>query len=87
VVKLISFVRGHEVYWSEIQDRWYYSDNNDVVPLYNEDTRPCIECNELPTAEGHDPCLGVIPDVVSACCGHGVDDGYKKTIEGEILPL
>lgn len=30
----------------------------------------------MPTKEGYDACLGRLPGVVAACCGHGVDDGY-----------
>jgi hypothetical protein len=25
---------------------------------------------------GPDPCLGKLPGVVAACCGHGEDEGY-----------
>lgn len=39
----------------------------DPYPAY----RGCVECGRLPTPEGYDACLGVLPDVVSACCGHG----------------
>lgn len=35
----------------------------------------CINCNKLPTPEGHDGCLGILPlPVMNACCGHGNDD-------------
>lgn len=37
--------------------------------------RPCPQCKCLPTKDGHDPCLGHIDGVVSACCGHGKQDG------------
>lgn len=39
----------------------------DPYPPY----RGCISCGAMPTAAGHDACLGALPDVVSACCGHG----------------
>ena len=35
--------------------------------------RPCPRCGEMPTEEGHDACLGTLPGVVNACCGHGVE--------------
>lgn len=31
----------------------------------------CAKCHRLPTAEGHDGCLGTLPGVWNACCGHG----------------
>ena len=33
----------------------------------------CVKCGLLPTPEGHDGCLGTLPEnvVMNACCGHG----------------
>lgn len=33
----------------------------------------CAHCNRGPTEEGHDGCLGTLPEsvVMNACCGHG----------------
>lgn len=33
----------------------------------------CAKCGEGPTKEGHDGCIGTLPDkdVMNACCGHG----------------
>lgn len=35
----------------------------------------CVECKKAPTEEGHDGCIGTLPekDVMNACCGHGRD--------------
>ncbi len=46
---------------------WVWSDTLGVVT----DDRPCARCGKRPTLEGYDACLGYIPQVVSACCGHG----------------
>lgn len=44
--------------------------------------RACIECNMVPTPEGYDACLGYLPGIVSACCGHGDPNlAYQKTAE------
>ena len=32
---------------------------------------PCDKCGEVPTAEGHDACIGTLPNIMNACCGHG----------------
>jgi len=34
----------------------------------------CAKCNELPTRDDHDACLGTLPGLMNACCGHGEDD-------------
>lgn len=35
----------------------------------------CAHCGKPPTPEGHDGCLGTLPEqvVMNACCGHGND--------------
>ena len=35
----------------------------------------CGKCDKLPTKDGHDGCIGILPvkDVMNACCGHGCD--------------
>jgi hypothetical protein len=39
------------------------------------ETVPCKVCGELPTPEAHDACLGKLPGVSAACCGHGKTKG------------
>lgn len=36
----------------------------------------CRHCQMERTPEGHDPCLGTLPGVQYACCGHGTRGGY-----------
>lgn len=66
-----SFSRGHKIYYDS---EWKYCDND--LPL--DDSRPCKKCGMSPTKEGYDYCLGYIEKVNSACCGHGIHDGYIK---------
>jgi len=33
----------------------------------------CVKCKKAPTKEGYDGCLGTLPNVMNACCGHGND--------------
>lgn len=61
--------RGHAI---EYHGEWLYSDDLTAINI----ERPCKKCGRLPTIEGHDACLGFIPGCSSACCGHGVSDGY-----------
>jgi len=58
--------RGHPIYWDGAD--WRYSDTGRII----NHKRPCVRCGRPPTPEGYDACLGFIPGVSSACCGHGV---------------
>jgi hypothetical protein len=58
-----------------------YKDSEDVQPIKNhldssKHQMPCPKCGKLPTKEGHDACLGTLPGVIDACCGHGVREAY-----------
>ncbi|MGB9937302.1 MAG: hypothetical protein ACPK7O_06240 [Methanobacterium sp.] len=46
--------------------------------------RPCIKCGKYPTREGYDACLGELPGVEFACCGHG-KEGYIRFNNGIII--
>ena len=65
-----AYSRGHEIYYDGKD--WRYLDDNQIY----DDLRPCKRCGRKPTAEGYDACLGHIDGVISACCGHGVEDPY-----------
>ncbi len=67
---ITSHSRGHEIYYDNIT--WRYKDNNQIC----DDSRPCKRCGRYPTSEGYDACMGFVEGVTSACCGHGVDEGY-----------
>lgn len=51
----------------------------DAAVIYTRDSAGsgqfgvCVKCGLLPTPEGHDGCLGTLPEhiVMNACCGHG----------------
>ncbi len=50
--------------------------------------RPCGHCGEFGGgADGApDPCLGTLPGVVNACCGHGESDAsYVVLSDGVVL--
>ena len=65
-----TYERGHLLFLDEQIQKWRYVDNREIA----KDQRPCIRCGELPTPEGHDACLGDIPETTSACCGHGIKE-------------
>jgi hypothetical protein len=43
-------------------------DNTELKPF---EKKPCKHCQEYKTFEGHDGCLGELPFLMNACCGHG----------------
>lgn len=62
--------RGHPIYWDT--GLWRYTDTGENV---GDVDRPCGFCGKGKTPEGHDGCLGTLPEdiVMNACCGHGND--------------
>lgn len=60
------FLRGHEIY---SKDGVYYYADTDEPTVGNR--RSCGYCGLADTSEGHDGCLGTLPGVMNACCGHG----------------
>ena len=80
---------------SELPGGWpiYWNDSTMPPTVRYVDTdalaicgsRPCRLCNRAYTicaecgSDDHDPCLGHLPDVVSACCGHGVKEAHAWT--------
>jgi hypothetical protein len=82
--KFIPYHFGHEIYYDvELAAK------GKVYPEYLTGMRiketgeiavesdlECPKCNMKKTTDGHDPCIPNLPGVRSACCGHGVKDGY-----------
>jgi hypothetical protein len=52
---------------------------------HRRETVPCKLCGELPTPEGHDPCITNLPGVTSECCGHGRRKGYALFETGQTI--
>lgn len=64
--------RGNDMYFDEAAQCWRYSTDDVVVADAPE--RACGYCGLDSTPQGHDGCLGMLPGVANACCGHGCDD-------------
>lgn len=48
--------------------------------------RPCGFCGLSSTPEGHDGCLGTLPGIMNACCGHGrTHEAYLQFHDGSII--
>jgi hypothetical protein len=81
-----SHFRGHPILWTGSE--WRYADTLEPLPATGGSVRPCALCGlQTPLGEGEvDPCLGVLPGVDNACCGHGVrDEAYVRFTTGVVL--
>jgi hypothetical protein len=47
----------------------------------------CGHCNLERTTEGHDGCLGTLPGLMNACCGHGgnAEGVYVQFLDGTCI--
>jgi len=75
-----SYLRGHRI--ECINNEWIYSDTKEAT--LNK-TRNCKKCGKPETKNGHDDCLGKLPGVKNACCGHGCEEGYVQFNNGVII--
>ncbi len=64
----VSTFRGHRIHKED--EEWFFSDTNELVST-SWKSRPCGYCNIANTSEGYDGCIGPLPGVMNACCGHG----------------
>lgn len=71
--------RGHPIEY--VNDVWIYSDNK--TPVAQDKNRACGHCHKPSTPEGHDDCLGTLPGIMNACCGHGcIEEMYIQFLDG-----
>jgi hypothetical protein len=82
-----SLWRGHPIIWAN--RKWIFEDNYSPIPSYGGKVRPCKECGRLfegSCEDEPDPCLGILPGVDNACCGHGdPTKAYIRFTNGIIL--
>ncbi len=80
---ITSSLKGHKIEHDE--GAWMFSDTKEPTVETWED-RLCGNCRLHKTSEGHDACLGTLPGVMNACCGHGDEfDRYIQFPTGKIL--
>ncbi len=76
-------LRGYLVHFDG--EEWRFSDTDEATEGTWFD-RPCGHCGLHNTPEGHDGCLGTLPGVMNACCGHGsVDEAYIQPCTGSTV--
>lgn len=75
--------RGHEIEY--VNGKWIYSDTKESVELTHQ-TRTCGYCGKYYTKEGHDGCLGALPGLMNACCGHGQEnEAYVQFLDKSVI--
>lgn len=68
----MNYLRGNPIILNN--GNWVYSDT--MEPTIGN-LRECGQCKKPKTKEGHDWCLGELPNIMNACCGHGIEsDAY-----------
>src|SRR5690554_4854367 len=78
-----STLRGHDIYWDGAQ--WRFCDTRAPTATTHRE-RPCGQCGRHDTPEGHDGCLGTLPGVMNACCGHGrTREAYVQYPDGSTV--
>lgn len=75
---MLSYLHGHKITFKN--DRWIYSDTKEPI---SKNPRPCKKCGAA--IKDYDHCLGMLPGVINACCGHGVDEGYIQFENGTVI--
>lgn len=76
-------LRGHKILWVDETTGWVYADTREPT-VTNWDSRPCGFCGKHSTDEGYDSCLGTLPYVMNACCGHGESDLAYVQFENQV---
>lgn len=77
----MNYLRGHKI--ERQGNEFIYSDTKEPT-AHNE--RDCGFCGMGNTEEGHDSCLGTLPGLMNACCGHGeLNDTYIQFLDGKII--
>lgn len=63
---------------------WRYADT--LEPVAENPERTCGHCLLNNRLDGHDACLGCLPGVANACCGHGNEqEAYVQLSTGQRL--
>ncbi|MGY0692961.1 hypothetical protein ACW2QC_09260 [Virgibacillus sp. FSP13] len=75
-------LRGHGIEF--LNNEWVYSDTKEPTVINGQyQERSCGHCGKECTPEGHDGCLGTLPGVMNACCGHGqTRESYVQFLDG-----
>lgn len=92
---MIMHCHGHKMYIGigkdcdgEPVETYYNYDTDEPYATWKNNVPPCPKCKMAFIKDKSgliDPCLGKLPGVKFACCGHGVNDGYIMFDNGRII--
>ncbi|WP_106494916.1 hypothetical protein [Lentibacillus sp. Marseille-P4043] len=72
-------LKGHKIEF--LNGEWVFSDKKEPT-VTTWENRLCGHCGLNNTPEGHDGCLGTLPGVMNACCGHGqTNEAYVQFLD------
>ena len=80
-------VRGRHTRWDDEKQKHVFVEGGEPVPACGGAEPPCPFCGKRAKPNGPDPCLGELPGVESACCGHGQHQGWIRFDEGPQLAV
>lgn len=75
-------IRGRDAYYDPDAEQWRWADTDRPAT----DERPCPSCGLTAEPGGPDPCIGMVPGVTAACCGHGHDEDRYRVVTGHVRP-
>lgn len=81
-VATAGLVRGRATHWDDDLSAHVFAATGQPVPAFGGEEPACQFCGLTAEPNGPDPCLGEIPGVASACCGHGVHEGWIRFEHG-----
>jgi len=77
--------RGNNIEYDKLKECWIYSDTKENVGE-NWKHRECGHCGKVAIKDGYqayDDCIGKLPGLMNACCGHGKEEeSYVQFIDG-----
>jgi len=84
---ITAYFRGWLIIWKDGENDsdgyWFYEDTGEKVSHKKDKIRPCRKCNKKFGINKPDQCLGKLPGVKFACCGHGVkEQAYIRFTNG-----
>ncbi len=85
----VSYFRGHCIML--VDGQWLYADTMEPIPAGGGVARPCMKCGAEEWSGSDDcnhpdKCLGVLPGVDNACCGHGIPErAYIRFTNGTVV--
>lgn len=79
-VEITAHCKGHKITCTErdesgVYSVWRYAESG--KRFSTEDSLACVKCGKVSKGHEPDPCMGNLPGVENACCGHGIEnDAY-----------